>query len=143
MIRYNKELINDINKTVRNYNAKINRLQKINPSLALPEKVTATSIRNMSDSRKELNRTLASLKRFSKRGAENTIILPSGEMISNYELGELKRESARLQRNLTRSRPNRAGTTKTPKSSPNMNSHLARVFRFRQVLLVTSIIQAK
>lgn len=102
MIRYNKELVNEINKTVRNYNAKISRLQKINPSLALPEKVTARSIKNISNSRKDLNKTLASLKRFSKRGAEDTIVLPSGDFISNYELGELKRESARLQRNLTR-----------------------------------------
>lgn len=102
MIRYNKELVEKINKTVRNYNAKINRLQKINPSLALPEKVTARSIRNMSESRKQLDKTLASLKRFSKRGAEDTIVLPSGEFISVYELKELKRESARLQRNLTR-----------------------------------------
>ncbi len=102
MIRYNKELVNKINKVVRNYNAKISRLQKINPSLALPDKVSARSIRNISDSRKELNRTLAKLQRFSKRGAEDTIVLPSGDFISNYELGELKRESARLQRNLTR-----------------------------------------
>lgn len=111
MIRYNQELINKINKTVRNYNAKISRLQKVNPSLALPEKVSARSIKNMSDSRKELNRTLNSLKRFSKRGAEDTIILPSGEFISNYELKELKRESARLQRNLTRRINELAGTT--------------------------------
>lgn len=111
MIRYNKELVNKINKTVRNYNAKINRLQKINPSLALPEKVTATSLRKISDNRKELNRNLEKLKRFSKRGAENTIVLPSGEFISEYELNELKRESARLQRNLTRRINTLADTT--------------------------------
>ena len=102
MIRYNKALVDKINKTVRNYNANINRLQKVNPSLALPEKMTATSLRNMSENRQELNRNLAKLKRFSKRGAENTIVLPSGDFISEYELNELKRESARLQRNLTR-----------------------------------------
>ena len=111
MIRYNKELVSKINKTVRNYNAKINRLQKINPSLALPEKVTATSIKNISENRNELNRNLEKLKRFSKRGAEETIILPSGDFISVYELRELKRESARLQRNLTRRINELAGTT--------------------------------
>lgn len=111
MIRYNKELVNKINKTIRNYNAKISRLEKINPSLALPEKVSARSIKNMSESRKDLNRTLESLKRFSKRGAEDTIILPSGELISVYELRELKRESARLQRNLTRRINELADTT--------------------------------
>lgn len=102
MIRYNKELNDKITKTVRNYNAKINRLSKTNPALALPEKVTAKSLKNITDNRTELNRELAKLKRFSKRGAENTIILPSGDLVSNWELSELKRESARLQRNLTR-----------------------------------------
>ena len=86
MIRYNKELVNNINKTVRNYNAKINRLAKLNPSLALPEKVSARSIKNASDTRKELLRNLNKLRRFSARGAEDTIILPSGELVSKYEL---------------------------------------------------------
>ena len=111
MIRYNKELVNKINKTVRNYNAKINRLAKLNPSLALPEKVSARSIKNVSDTRKELLRNLNKLQRFSIRGAEDTIILPSGELVSKYELSELKRESARLQRNLTRRINELAGTT--------------------------------
>ena len=110
MIRYNKELVNYVNKTVRNYNAKIRRLEKVNPSLALPEKITAKSIKNVSDTRKDLIRNLNKLKRFSKRGAENTIILPSGELISTYEISELKRESARLQRNLTK-RINELGNT--------------------------------
>lgn len=111
MIRYNEELKNKITKTVRNYNAKINRLSKTNPALALPEKVTAKSIKNISENRTELMRNLAKLKRFSERGAENTIILPSGELISQYEINELKRESARLQRNLTRRINELASTT--------------------------------
>ena len=102
MIRYNKTLNDKINKTVRNYNAKINRLARTNPYLALPEKITATKIKKQSDTRKDVERKLKSLQRFSRRGAENTVMLPSGELISNYELAELKRESARLQRNLTR-----------------------------------------
>lgn len=111
MIRYNKELVNYINKTVRNYNAKIRRLEKVNPSLALPEKITAKSIKNASNNRKELIRNLNKLKRFSDRGAEDTIILPSGEFVSRWELSELKRESARLQRNLTKRINELASTT--------------------------------
>lgn len=111
MIRYNKELVNKINKTVQNYNAKIRRLQKQNPYLSLPEKVSAKSLRNMSETRQELNRNLNRLKRFSKRGVEENIILPSGDIISVYELKELKRESARLQRNLTRRINELASTT--------------------------------
>lgn len=102
MIRYNKALNDKIKKTITNYNAKIRRLQKQNPSLSLPERINAKTLRNMSDTRKELNRNLQKLKRFSVRGAENNIILSSGEIVSEYEISELKRESSRLQRNLTR-----------------------------------------
>lgn len=111
MIRYDTKLKNLINKTVRNYNAKIRRLEKINPSLDLPEKINATTIKNISQSRSEIYRNLAKLKRFSERKSEETIILPSGDLISMYELNELKRESARLQRNLTRRINELAGTT--------------------------------
>ena len=102
MIRYDTKLKNLINKTVRNYNAKIRRLEKINPSLDLPEKINSTTIKNISQSRSEIYRNLAKLTRFSEKRSEETIILPSGDLISKYELNELKRESARLQRNLTR-----------------------------------------
>lgn len=98
-----------ITKAVRNYNAKITRLQRSNPSLALPDKVSVKGVK-ASGNKKEILRTLESLKRFSKRGAEDTIILPSGEFISKYELGELKRESARLKRNLTKRINTLAGT---------------------------------
>lgn len=91
-----------LTKAVRNYNAKISRLQKTNPSLALPDKVSVRQIKQISGNRAEVLRTLNSLKRFSKRGAEETIVLPSGELISKYELEELKRESARLKRNMTK-----------------------------------------
>lgn len=102
MIRYNEQLSKNITKTVRNYNAKIRRLEKQNPALVLPKKITAKSLKEMSNTRQELNRNLAKLKRFSKRGAENNIILPSGEIVSNYELSEIEREISNLQRNLTR-----------------------------------------
>lgn len=111
MIRYNKELINKINKTVRNYNAKIRRLEKQKPSLSLPEKISTKNLKNISYNRTELYRNLEKLKRFSVRGAENNIILSSGEIITNYEINELKRESLRLQRNLTR-RINKLAETK-------------------------------
>lgn len=102
MIRYNDKLNDRIRKTVRNYNAKITRLAKTNPYLDLPKKASVTAIKRSSDTRKDVERALRKLSRFSKRGAESSVVLPSGEYISRYELNELKRESARLQRNLTR-----------------------------------------
>lgn len=102
MIRYNKVTNDNITKVVRNYNAKITRLSRSNPYLSLPEKASVRNIKKEASNRQDLKRILNSLKRFSKRGAENNVILPSGEMISAYELSELRRESARVQRNLTR-----------------------------------------
>ena len=99
---YNTKTKNYINKIVRNYNAKITRLQKTNPSLYLPDKISIKTIKENSRNRQELLRNLNKLKRFSKRGSEETIVLPSGEFISKYELAELKRESARLKRNMTK-----------------------------------------
>ncbi|MEE3324819.1 MAG: hypothetical protein VZR33_05740 [Methanosphaera sp.] len=100
-----------LTKVVRNYNAKITRLSKINPSLALPEKTSVRKIKQESGNRQEILRTLNALKRFSKRGVEETVILPTGELVSKYELNELKRESARLKRNLTK-RINTLASTK-------------------------------
>lgn len=111
MIRYNKRLNNSIRKTVANYNAKITRLEKKNPYLALPDKISIRKLKQESETRNELTRQLNKLKRFSSKGAENTVILPSGEMVSQYELKELKRESARLKRNLTRRINQLANTT--------------------------------
>lgn len=137
MIRYNKRLNNTISKVVKNYNAKISRLEKKNPYLALPDKISVKKLKAESETRKELTRQIESLKRFSKKGAENTVILPSGEMVSQYELNEIKRETARLKRNLTR-RINELART-TPKTagklegftyaemgSPRLNNMIAK-----------------
>lgn len=121
MIRYNTRLNNTIRKAVQNYNAKITRLEKKNPYLALPEKITVKKLKQESETRNELTRQLNKLKRFSKKGAENTVILPSGEMVSTYELNELKRESARLKRNLTR-RINQLART-TPKTAGKLEDY--------------------
>lgn len=121
MIRYNKKLNNIIRKTVQNYNAKIIRLEKKNPYLSLPEKMSIKALKTEVETRKELTRQLNALKRFSSKGAENTVILPSGEMVSEYELKELKRESARLKRNLTR-RINQLAKT-TPKTAGKLEDY--------------------
>ena len=101
-IRYDKKLTNEINKVVRNFNSKINRLEKLQNDLLLPDKISKKSLTEEYYTRKDLQRKLNELKRFSTRGIEKTITTKSGLKLSEYELINLKKESARVKRNLTR-----------------------------------------
>lgn len=100
-IRYDKKLNQEINRTIKNFNQKIVRLQKENKQM-LPMKVTKRDIKNEVYTRTELYRRLKQLQRFGTRGAEDIITTNSGVRLTKYELINLKKESARVKRNLTR-----------------------------------------
>lgn len=100
-IRYDKKLNQEINRTIKNFNQKIVRLQKENKQM-LPMKVTKRDIKNEVYTRTELYRRLKQLQRFGTRGAEDIITTNSGVRLTKYELINLKKESARIKRNLTR-----------------------------------------
>ena len=100
-IRYDKKLNQEINRTIRNFNQKISRLEK-NERELLPPKITKKELKENVYTRAELKRKLAELQRFSRRGAEEIIETSTGVRISKYELNELKRESARIKRNISR-----------------------------------------
>ena len=100
-IRYDLKLNQEINKTIRNFNQKIARLEKQEKKL-LPNKITKRDLKNEVYSRSELQRRLKELQRFSKRGAEDIITTKSGVQMTKYEVGNIKRESARVKRNITR-----------------------------------------
>lgn len=100
-IRYDKKLNQEINKTIKNFNQKIARLEKENKEL-LPSRVTKRDIKSEVYNRTELQRKLKELQRFSQRGAEEIIKTSGGVRLTKYELGNLKRESARVKRNITR-----------------------------------------
>ena len=103
MIRYDKKLNQEIQKTVRNFNQKISRLEKLDKNnIKLPEKVSIKDFKTGYTSRRELRRKLNYLKMFSKRGSENVITTEAGFDISRYELSVTKKESSRVKRNLTR-----------------------------------------
>lgn len=74
-IRWKQSDNRELARVVHNFNAKITRLEKKNPELkeALPDKVSVKQLKNLIQTRKDLNRELKSLKRFSQRGAEEII----------------------------------------------------------------------
>ena len=101
-IRYDKKLNQEINKTIRNFNQKIARLEKSDRDLILPTKITKKQLKSEVITRNELKRKLKELQRYSNRGIEETITTRGGVTLSKYELANIKRESARVKRNLTR-----------------------------------------
>lgn len=103
MIRYDKKLNAEINRAVRNFNAKISRLKKLdNENIIIPEKIKVSDFKQGYDSRRDLRRQLNYLKMFSKRGVEEKIVTSGGYETSRYQVAVVKRESARVKRNLTR-----------------------------------------
>ena len=99
-IRYDKKLDQEINRTIKNFNQKIARLEKQEKEL-LPSKITKKELKSSVYTRAELQRKLKELQRFSKRGAEDVITTHGGIRLTKYELNEIKRENARLKRNIT------------------------------------------
>ena len=100
-IRYDKKLNQEINRTIKNFNQKIARLQKEEKQL-LPSRITKRDLKSEVYTRTELQRKLKELQRFSERGAEEIIATKSGVRLTKYELGNIKRESARVKRNISR-----------------------------------------
>lgn len=103
-IRYDKKLNAEINRVVRNFNQKIRRIQKYEDSYnyIVPETTSVKSLKHNVYTRNELKRKLAELKRFSVRGAEDVMQMSGGFMLSRYEYENLKREKARVKRNISR-----------------------------------------
>ena len=90
-IRYTKKLNTSINQIVRNYNAKIARLEKVSEELYLPTKTSVTELKESAKNRRELDRMLKDLQRYSERGAEKTVRFSSGVEMSKYHADKLKR----------------------------------------------------
>jgi hypothetical protein len=95
-IRWRKDDSEALSKAVRNFNAKIDRLAKKNPqeASALPEKVSVRQMKELIDTRQDLNRELNALRRFSKRGSEKLVDVPDSEYnlkITKWQKNEMTR----------------------------------------------------
>lgn len=101
-IRFDKKLNQEINRTIKNFNQKIARLEKSEKELLLPNKVKKQELLSNVYDRYNLRKKLKELQRFSKRGAEDIITLESGARISNYEYENIKIESRAIKARLTR-----------------------------------------
>ena len=89
-----------LTRTVKNFNAKITRLEKRHPELKefLPEKISVKDLKNNIETRQDFNRELKSLKRFSKKGAEKPVLSKSGITTTAWEKKEVGYKVALLNR---------------------------------------------
>lgn len=87
-IKISQKLNNDLSRTVRNFNQKISRLEKQNRELEIPSKITKKGLIEQIGSPQELKRQIKQLQRYSRKGAEETVVLNTGEKISVWEKKE-------------------------------------------------------
>lgn len=109
-IRYDSKLKSDLQSTVRNFNAKINRLKKLDRNLQLPESVSIKDLKSKYTNRKDLKREIENLKLFSTRGIEESVTTKGGVTLSKYELELAKRNLRSAKSYLTREIKRREAT---------------------------------
>lgn len=89
-----------LSKAVSRYNTLINT-SDVN-SETLPEIQKYSELKTRITTRKELNRVINSLKRANRENLSKTVKFDSGESLTEYEYGELKKQRANALRSLTR-----------------------------------------
>ncbi len=92
----------ELRKAISNFNSKINRLEKLDREVDIPEKANISAIKERVSNKWDLNREIGKLKRFTKRGAEGLIQNKSGVVLSKWEYENIQREQKRLNARLLR-----------------------------------------
>lgn len=112
-IRWKQSDLDELARVVRNYNAKVRRLEK-NPQIekALPKyynskldsytnRITVGQLKEIINTRQDLKREINSLKRFSKRGSESLVTIPDNDYnleITKWQRNEMSRRTAVINR---------------------------------------------
>lgn len=102
-IRWTESDNKELNKVVRNFNAKLNRLAKKDPQNknVLPDKISVRQLKELINTRADLKRELNSLRRFSKRGSEEIVIVPNTDYnvkVTKWQKTEMNRRVAIINR---------------------------------------------
>ena len=104
-IRFDKQLNREITRTVRNFNRKVYRLEKMQREL-VPARESVAALKQEYTSRADLKRRLKQLQGFSTRGVEDIITTKGGARITKWELSVTKEQARvaklRLSRQISR-----------------------------------------
>lgn len=110
-IRWRKSDAEKLEKEVERFNAKIYRTRSRHPELAdiLPNTIKKADKLQMIEElkakpRSEFNKTLNTLDRFTRRGAEQEIVSATGNRVTKWERQEVAYKVAQINRERTRER---------------------------------------
>lgn len=131
-IRWQQKDYLSLGRAVANFNKKINKLNKEEKKLYLPELKNYKDIKENIQTRQELNRVINSLKRFSKKGAEDLYTTRAGEQLTKWERGELEKQIKIAERGLKESAkaleiPMKSGYSKAQMGSQEYREILANL----------------
>lgn len=97
MINYDKQFNAKINSIVRQFNAKVTRLEKQGLK-HIPQRVSVSSLKASYFERDALKRRLRQLQKFSERGAEKIVELGGGAKATKWQVETLKSDMAYMKR---------------------------------------------
>lgn len=100
VIRWTRSDYQRLSYAVRQFNKKISELESLDENV-LPEEYKYTDLRDSIYSRKELNRIIKSLRRFSKASQQRIVKTQSGQELTQWEYSELKKAQKRATLNIT------------------------------------------
>ena len=83
-IRYDKEFNKEIQKVVKNFNAKVARLEATEQEI-IPDKTSVKELKTIYKDRPQLKRKLKQLRKFSERGMEKVLVTPGGAEMTRWE----------------------------------------------------------
>ena len=103
-IRWSENDSQALSKAVKNFNAKVSRLEKKygdDPSIVLPERVSVKQMRVLVTTRRDLQRELKSLQTFTQRGSETIVDVPitdSNIQMTQWQKSEMSKRAAIINR---------------------------------------------
>lgn len=100
VIRWTRSDYMNLSYAVRKFNKTLKELEGLNENV-LPQEYKYNELRDNIYSRRELNRVIKALRRFSRPTQQRVVISDSGEMLTKWELGELKKAQKRAVLNVT------------------------------------------
>ena len=100
VIRWTRSDYQKLSYAVRQFNKKISELESLDENV-LPEEYKYTDLRDSIYSRRELNRIIKSLRRFSKASQQRIVKTQSGQELTQWEYSELKKAQKRATMNIT------------------------------------------
>jgi len=107
-IRWTENDNRELTRSVKNFNAKVKRLEekyKDRSDVVIPEKVSVKELRDLVGTRRDLNRELKSLQRFSQRGSEELVEAPKVEdntFLTKWQKTEMNRRAGVINRTRAR-----------------------------------------